>query len=128
MSKSKLSVYGGLLLAVLVLGLGHYCWTRGVYVKITNNADTALKDVEIAYSGGTIHVGTLEPKGSYGQWVNPNSASIWNMEWFGSSGAKESLAIDVYVERNYSGSVEITVEHDGTVAVVDRVKTRWLVK
>ena len=112
-----------LIALVLLVATGYFYWTRGVYVSITNNTQSTLKDINISYVRGVVHVAALEPAASCARYVNPTGGDAdLRLEWFEPSGAKHSHAIDVYIEHNYSGSVEITVEPGNRVSVTDKVR------
>lgn len=123
MNKRKLVSCGIVLSVALVLATGYFYWTRGVYVSVNNNTQSTLKNMDITYHGGVIQIATLEPKMSYGRYINPIGESDLTLEWFDSMGAKHSHMIEVYIEHNYAGSVEITVEPDNTVSVMDKVRS-----
>jgi hypothetical protein len=107
---------------VLVIAAGYSYWTRGVYVKITNNTQNTLKHTDITYSVGVIHIAELVPGASYGRYVNPKGGSDLSLEWSDFSGKHSSDTLGVYFEHNYAGSVEIAVEPDNRVSVVDKIR------
>jgi hypothetical protein len=72
---------------VLVIAAGYSYWTRGVYVKITNNTQNTLKHIDITYSVGVIHIAELVPGASYGRYVNPKGGSDLSLEWSDFSGS-----------------------------------------
>jgi hypothetical protein len=122
MSERKLVSYGAVLWIALGLLMvtGYFYWTRGVYVRITNNTQSILKHIDIAYSVGVVHIAALEPKASCGRYVNPTGGdSGLKLEWIDSSGTKQSHRIDVYLEHNYSRSVEIAVDPNNEVSWID---------
>jgi hypothetical protein len=100
----------------MLTSIGYRYWTRGVYINITNTTQNVLKDINIAYTGGVIHIANLESKTSYGQYINPTSESHLELEWLDSSGAKQSQEIGVYFEHNYAGSIEITIDPNNIVS------------
>ncbi len=124
MSKGKLAIYGTILLPVLVLVAGHFYWTRGVYVRITNDSWTTLENVTVAYRQDVIPLGTLIPKVSRALYVNPVGGSELMLEWCEPSGAKHSYTIDAYGETNYWGSVEIMVWPGNGVSATGEVRLR----
>jgi len=125
MNKRKLVNRRIVLLAVFVLliAVGYLYCKRGVYVSITNNTKSTLKEVDIAYEVGVIQIDALEPKMSYGRYINPTYSTGLTLKWCDSSGVKHSHDIGVYLQHNYSGSVEITVESDNSVVVTDKVRS-----
>jgi hypothetical protein len=124
MSKRKLASCGIVLLVALVLltAIGHFFWTRGVYVSITNNTQDTLKHMNIVYRSGVIHIAELEPKTSCGRYVNPTCESDLTLEWLDSSGAKHSHGVDTYLDPNYAGSVKITLKPDNKISVTQKVR------
>ena len=125
MNKRKLVSCGIVLLVALALliSTGHY-WTRGVYISITNSTQSTLKRVDITCHGGVIHIAALEPTMSYGRYINPTHGTDLTLEWIDSMGVKHSHTVGVYMERNYVGSVEITVEPDNRVSVTDKIRSQ----
>ena len=126
MNKRKLVSCGIVLSVALALATGYFYWTRGVYVSVNNNTQSTLKNLTITYLGGVIQIATLEPKMSYGQYINPTHPTDLTLEWFDSSGAKHSNMINVYIEPSFAGSVEITVEPDNRVSVTEKVRVRLM--
>ena len=123
MNKRKLVSCVIVLSVALALATGYFYWTRGVYVSVNNNTQSTLKNLTITYQSGVIQIAALEPKMSYGRYINPIGESGLTLEWFDSLGAKHShMNIEVYFEHNYAGSVEITVEPDNRVSVTDKVR------
>jgi len=124
MNKRKLVSYRILLLVALALLIasGYFYWTKGVYVSITNSTQNTLKHIDIIYSGGIIDIPELAPSTSCGQYINPDWESDLTLEWFDSSGAKHSHTIGEYIEHNYAGSVEITLEPDNKVSVTSKIR------
>ena len=106
----------------LLLLIGYFYWTWGVYVAITNNTDSVLKNIHISYTGGAINIEKLEPYTSYGQYVAPTSESDLELEWYDSLGTRQSRKIEVYFEPNYRRSIEITVESNNQVSWKDKTK------
>jgi hypothetical protein len=128
MSQRKLIRYGIVPLTALTLFIaaGYYFWTRGVYVRITNSTQSTLKHIDVAYSGGVIHITELAPGASHGQYVNPSWESDLALEWSDSLGVRHSHTIGVYIEHNYAGNVEITVGPNNKVSVTDKVRLTLL--
>lgn len=125
MNKGKSVTRWIVLLAVLVLVIlaGCYFRTRGVRVSVSNGTESTLKQLKIIYRGGTIQIGELEPKRSYGRYINPAGESDLTLEWVDSLGAKRSHRLEVYIETNYIGSVDVTVEPGNTVSMKKKVNT-----
>ena len=124
MSRRRWLGYGATLLAgvTLLIAVGHFYWMRGVYITVTNNTESTLRQMEIAYTGGVIRIATLEPKASYAHHVNPAGESVLRLGWIDSSGAKHSHGVDTYLDPNYAGSVKITLKPDNRISVTQKVR------
>lgn len=124
MTGKKLIGYG--MVSVVVVGLvasiAYLYLTRGVYVRVTNNTQNALQDVDITYTGGAIRIATLKPKTSYGRRINPAGESHLELAWLDSSGTKRSHTVNVYFEHGYRGSIKIVVESDNRISVTDKIR------
>ena len=126
MFETKLARGGVILLITLALFIGaaYFYWTRGVCVSITNNTETTIENVDIAYWRGVIHIGALKPKTSRARYVNPPGESDLTLEWFDVSGVKHARRLGVYIETNYAGSIQVTVESGNRVSVTEKVRLR----
>ncbi len=126
MSRRKLVSYIVLLLVALGLltpiGYLFLTRTRGVYLAATNNTSETLGPVEIIYTGGVIHIATLQPKTSYGRRVNPVGESWVKVKWVDSTGNEHSRATNVYIEPNYRGSLEIVIGPGNTVSWINKTR------
>lgn len=126
MSRKRLVSY--VLILVAALGLltpvTYYLWTRarGVYVGVTNNTSDVIERVEIAYTGGVIHIASLPPKASQGSRINPTGESWVKLTWVDSSGKEHSHETTVYIEPHYTGSLEIVIEPNDTVSSIDKTR------
>ena len=124
LSKKKLLIYTLLSIVIgLLLLAGYFYWTWGVYVAITNNTDSVLKNIQISYTGGKIDIEKMGPYSSYGQYVNPTGESHLELEWHDSSGTRQSSTIEVYFEHNYTGSIKITVDPNNQVSWASKTRT-----
>ena len=111
------------------LGLGGYHYlTRGIRVSITNNTNSVLKDVEISYTGGVVHITKLRPNELYSTYINPTGESHLELKWLEPSGKKHFHRIDVYFECDYTGSVTITVDPGYKVSWSDKIRSAPLGK
>lgn len=124
MLQRRLLGYGVALLAgvVLVVVAGHFYWTKGVYVSVTNNTQGTLKQIEIVCTGGVVRIATLEPMASCTRYINPAGRSILRLGWVDSSGAKRSHGLDTYLDPNYSGIVKIAFEPGDRMSVTQKVR------
>lgn len=125
MNKGKSLTRWIVLLAVLVLVIlaGRYFRTRGVCVSVTNGTESTLKHLGIIYRGGVRQIAELEPTRSCARYINPAGESYLTLEWVDSLGAKHSHSLGVYINTNYIGSVDVTVEPGNTVSMKKKVNT-----
>ena len=77
--------------------------------------------MDIIYHGGVLEIESLEPKMTYDRHINPTHPSDLTLEWIDSLGVKHSHLLG-YIEHNNAGSVEITVEHDNSISVADKIR------
>src|SRR5882762_1889348 len=111
------------LFAVLVIAF--FAWTnatRGVAVTVSNSTGDEITDLRIKFSGGIKSAPKLKSAESYTCKVNPKSESHLVVEFVDASGRQHSHEIDVYFERNYRGSVDITIRPSGKVEWKDRIE------
>lgn len=130
MGKTKLVRYGAAAVAVLGMigSIGYLRATRGVCLSVTNNTRSTLRHVDIAYTGGVVHIAAIEPKASHGQRVNPAGESALTLSWVDPSGAKHSRDIDTYLEPGYTGNVKIALESDNRVSVTQKVRVGLILR
>jgi hypothetical protein len=94
---------------------------RGVRVSITNQSDTPMQNVVVAYTGGRYELPQLLPDETDTRYVDPVSESHLEMEYTEASGNRLKKTIGTYFERGYSGSINITVGNAGQVTVKDEI-------
>ncbi len=103
------------LIVGLVLLLGHLCSQAGVYVTLVNNTPGDITNINLLYTGGTLHVDTLKSKGACHRWVSPGGDSHLEMDWSDSAGGKHAGKVDVYLTRDSGGTIVVTIEPDNRV-------------
>jgi hypothetical protein len=111
------------LLAVVGIGLVS-CKPSGAGVTvIVNNATGGdITNLQIKFLGGSKSSPKLKSAESFETKVNPNGESHLDVEFADSSGKRHSAKVDVYLERNYSGTIRVTLEPDGKVTWKDETK------
>jgi hypothetical protein len=105
-----------LLIGGLVVLLSDLCSKAGVYVTVVNNTPGNITDVNIAYTGGVIHIAALESKASCSKWVSPAGDSGMDIDWVDPSEVRRSGKIDVYLTRYSGGTMVVTLAPDNSVS------------
>lgn len=115
------SRFGITLLTVALLaitGIGLVSCKRsgtGVTVIVNNATGGDITNLQIRFTGGSKSSPRLKSAESFEAKVNPNGESHLNVQFADSSGKLHSAEVDVYLERNYSGTIRVTLEPDGKV-------------
>jgi hypothetical protein len=94
---------------------------RGVRVSISNQSESPMQNVVVAYTGGRYELPRLLPNETDTRYVNPVSESDLEVEFTEASGNRRKKTIGTYFERGYSGSISITVGNAGQVTVKDEI-------
>lgn len=94
----------------------------GVTVIVINTSGGEITNLQIKFTGGSKSSPKLKPAESFETKVNPNGESHIDVEFSDSSGKRHSAKVDVYLERNYSGTIRITLEPGGKVTWKDETK------
>lgn len=94
----------------------------GVTVTVKNASGGEITNLQIKFTGGSKSSPKLKPAESFETKVNPNGSSHLVVEFADSSGKQHSAKLDVYFERNYSGTIQVTLEPDGKVTWKDDTK------
>ena len=124
MTRKKLIGYAVVLAAILgpAATMAYLHSTRGVCISLTNNTQSVLQQMEIAYTGGVIRIATLEPQASYACHVNLTGESILRLGWFDASDGRHFYMLDTYLDPDYAGSVKIVWEPNNRMSVTQKVR------
>jgi hypothetical protein len=118
-----IAAFGVVLMTLLAAGLVS-CKSAEAGVKVTvNNASGGqITNLQIKFTGGSRSAAKLKPSESFQTKVNPNGSSHLVVEFTDASGKQHSSNVDVYFERNYGGSIQVTIDPGGKVTWKDDVK------
>ncbi len=94
----------------------------GVTVLVNNASGGEITNLQIKFTGGSKSSPKLKPAESFETKVNPSGSSHLVVDFADSSGKQHSAKADVYFERNYSGTIHVTIEPDGKVTWKDETK------
>jgi hypothetical protein len=110
-------------LAVLLAGLVS-CEPAGagVTVIVNNASDGEITNLQVKFTGGSKSSPALKSAESFQTKVNPSGSSDLVVEFTDSTGKQHSGKVDVYFERNYSGSIQVTIEPGGKLTWKDETK------
>jgi hypothetical protein len=113
--------------AVIVVLLGLFAVScrpssAGIAVTVNNGSGGEITNLQITFTGGTRSSAILKPSELFQTRVNPSGSSHLSVEFIDSNGKQHSNNVDVYFERNYSGSVHITIQPGGKVTWKDEIK------
>ena len=116
-----------LLLALFaaLLGVGHLACKpsdRGIGVRVKNASTADITNLVLRFTGGNKSSPNLKAGQSFDTKLNPDGSSHLVMEFLDSVGKKHSTNVDVYFERNYHGTILITIEPDSNVRWKDETK------
>ena len=103
------------LLFFMMLPLG--CFKKGVLVIVTNHSEEIIRGLQLDYEGGMIGTDKIDHNQSFSNYVNPTSESNLSIRFIDKNGITRKDALDVYIEKNYSGRIEIIIERDYSVKV-----------
>lgn len=111
-------------LALLLGGCaeGNIIVNQGVVVSVANTGTAPLAAVEVAYTGGTVRVGTLAPGTTHHARIAPTSESHLDLAFTDATGRRHAQEIGVFFEPGYTGSVAIVVDRAGGVTWRDRIR------
>jgi hypothetical protein len=118
----------GIPAAILLMFAGFVAWwTPGIDVRIANNGDVPIRDVSLRFRGGAKYIPLILPEQSLSVNIQPRGKSGLQFEFTRGTDDYRTGAIDVYMERDYSGTVLLRVGRDGAVTYRERIKVRWYV-
>lgn len=96
--------------------------TKGVSLEVTNETGAPISNIQVTFVGGSVSFPVAEPNLPLKARINPVSESNLVLTYIAEDGQVRSNAIDVYIERNYRGSVGIAIRPAGEVQIKDRTR------
>ncbi len=97
------------------------CLEKGVLVIVKNNSGNIIKNLKLSYVGGDIEAKAINDKQNFSTYVNPISESGLQVQFLDKNGKLRKKTIDVYMEKNYTGEIKITITPDYSLIVSDDV-------
>lgn len=98
------------------------CLTKGVFLTIKNNAHNNVYEIMVHYTGGHYQIPILTPDASTKRRINPTSESNISIEFKDHNGNKHSSLVDVYIESEHSGSLDVELNENGSITWKDDLK------
>lgn len=108
-----------ILVCFIMLHLG--CLQKGVLVIVTNHSEDIIRGLQLEYEGGMIGTDKIDHNQSFSNYVNPTSESSLLIQFVDKNGITRKEAVDVYIEKNYSGKIEIIIGRDYSIKVNQNV-------
>lgn len=100
------------------------CSDHRVAVIINNNSGARINDVTLSYSGGIAKIEFIDDKAYFKTMISPNSETDLKLTFIDRKGEIIKRNVDVYIEKNYSGKIEITVNGNYDLSVDSKVSLR----
>src|SRR5947199_1370847 len=96
------------------------------YVKVTVTNATAepVHDVEIRYTGGSMQIPEIPANAARTVEIRPSGESGLSVRYRHASGAERAKDADVYLERDYSGTVAVEIRSDKEITVSSNAHPR----
>ena len=97
------------------------CHGKGVFIIIKNNSGTDILNLKISYVGGSLEKNLIRNKQIFSGYVNPISESSLLVIFKNREGKIIRKDIDVYIEKNYKGKIEIIILPNYRLIVKDNI-------
>ena len=88
---------------------------RYVTVEVTNATRQPLHDLVVVYAGGTATISELHAETTTTVRIHPRSESSISIHYRDVLGREHAKDADVYLERDYTGTVTIKIESSGVL-------------
>ncbi len=108
---------------IAVVGLLFAAWfafPRGVVVRLHNASAGEISDIRVIFEGGAKTARQLQPGKFFKCRISPDGESDLEIEFVSASGGRQTVNLDVYLDRYHRGSIEITIENDDQVSFEDK--------
>jgi hypothetical protein len=108
---------------IVVLGLlfaGWLAFPSGVVVRLHNASAAEISDIRVIFEGGAKTARQLQPGEFFKCRISPDSESDLEIEFVNASGVRQTVNLDVYLDRYHGGSIEITIQSDDKVSFEDK--------
>lgn len=110
---------------LVIVGIAMRPLLGGVTVVLRNTGSTIVIDVRLAFSGGNKDLSELKPKHSQLFEINPAWESGIILSFADHRGKPYKYNIEIYIERNYRGKIDILIDGDGNVTWSAETDLPW---
>ena len=111
------------LLVILVFGF-LALRQNDIVVQVFNDTQTPLSNVDLTYTGGSIHLGTIPVKTMCEAVFAPVTDSAMVIEFTFEGGDHHRKPLDVYFTKGISGTMEIHVRDGGQITFKSALSVR----
>ncbi|WP_347244394.1 hypothetical protein [Thermogutta sp.] len=109
-------------IAFAVLLFLKWQYASGVSVTLQNDSGKPIQDVVLSYTGGRTCLPYLAEGSRVTTRINPSGESHLEVDWVDPGGNAYHRVVDCYFERNYSGTLDITIGPAGRITYVDSIE------
>ena len=96
-------------------------FAKGVSIELKNLQSNAITHIVVSYKDGNKSIAHLGAGETNTFIVNPKSESNLVLKYIDNSGKQIEKAIDVYIEKNYSGKVIVHIKEGNDIQVEDHI-------
>jgi len=121
MRKKFVFIFILILISIFLIRVFFFDYSE-IKVLVINHSDKIIEKLKIIYTGGFYMVTKLLPEKSEENSINPESESNIEIEFEYFGGEKIRKTIDCYFEKNYSGSIIITIGNSGDVTWINKIE------
>jgi hypothetical protein len=113
-----------LAVAFIGLELSACCFlpfSQGVIVDVTNDGSAPLSNLKVSFTGGERMLMRLEPRSTHEFRIKSTGDSGVSISFQDASGSAHSYELNVYLEPNYCGKIDIKVDRFGKITSQDEI-------
>ncbi len=118
-------VLGAAALPVALLLLAMVDQWRGIDVSVSNESGSRVTDIAITLRGKCRQRDVLGPGAKFKTKVRADTESGLEMSWARADGTRVKRDIPGYIEPGNAGTIDITLQPDGSCTSVDGIRLRW---
>jgi len=107
--------------ALIILYLSGCSKEKGVLIVVINQSESRIRNLKLSFSGGCITKDALANEDMFSANVNPTTESALSVQFLDEKGRLIEKTLDVYIEKNYTGRIVITIEPDYGVVMKQNV-------
>jgi hypothetical protein len=105
-------------------GLGACCplgLSAGAIVNVTNDGPTPVSNLRVSFKGGEKSLAKLDPGRAQMFRVKPSGESDVTLRFVDALGDAHSHNVDVYLEKNYRGTIDVKIDRFGKITWQDKI-------